>query len=117
MNKLIEKIPGSVLNFVYVGGNCLFVFLTNQEAWKQLSGLVTLQDRGLAWPEEVYLVLAYVNSTEIKVPQIGHVVISEDNELKYKELWGEEYDAFSKRVMEEWPIIKESLSVGELLRI
>lgn len=116
MNNLIEKVPGSVLSFVYVAGQCLFVFPTNQQAWEQLSGLVALENTGITWPEEVYLVLALVNSTEIRVPQIGHVV-SKNGVPKYEEVWGEEYDAFSKRVMDEWPDIKESLSVGKLLRI
>ena len=116
MNNLIEKVPGSVLSFVYVGGTCLFVFPTNQLAWEQLSGLVAVEDRGIAWPEEVYLVLALVDSAGIRVPQIGHIG-SLNNRLVYRALWGEDHTDFSNRVIADWPTIKESLGVGELLRM
>ncbi len=116
MNKLIEKVPGSVLSFVYVGKQCLFVFPTNQLAWEQLSGLRALENTGIAWPQEVYLVLALVDSAGIRIGQIGHIV-SEDNELKYKDVQGAALFKFSHRVIDDWPEIKEGLSVGKLLRI
>ena len=115
-NPMIQRIPGSVLSFVYVGGKCLFVFPTNQLAWEQLSGLVAVEDRGIAWPDEVYLVLALVDSAGIRVPQVGHVV-SENNRLVYRTLWGEDHTDFSNRVIADWPTIKEGLGVGHLLRI
>ena len=116
MNKLIEKVPGSVLSFVYVGTRCLFVFPTNQEAWEHLSGLSAVEDGGIAWPEEVYLVLALVDSVGIRVPQVGRVVFENDR-LVYKNLWGEDHTNFSNRVIADWPIIKEGLSVGKLVYI
>ena len=116
--KLIEKVPGSVLSFVYVGGSCLFVFPTNQQAWEKLSSLIVLSgdDRGFAWPEEVYLVLALVDSVGIRVPQIGKVDFENDR-LVYRNLWGEAHTDFSNRVIADWPTIKEGLGVGKLLHI
>jgi hypothetical protein len=122
MNKLIER-TNTPISLVYVGGECLLVYPTNQQAWEHLSSLVAIGDGQDDWPREVYLVLALCTSDSIVgIPQIGQVVLNKADQTlgcvpKYKELWGPDYDAFQEKIKKDWPRIKESQDVSRLLHI
>jgi hypothetical protein len=109
MNNLIEK-TGAPRSLVYVGGECLLTFPTNQQAWQHLLGLHTTSfEREEPWPEEVYVafMLEEVGGT-LLVPQIDKAVIL-DGKLKYKGLFGSDFEDFRQRIIDDWPTIKKGL--------
>ena len=109
-NKLIE-VTGTPRSIVYVGEEALLSFPTNQQAWEYLSELFKTagQEPKQPWPEEVYVafMLEEVGDT-ILIPQIDKAVILAD-QLKYKGLFGSDFEDFRQRIIDDWPNIKKGL--------
>jgi hypothetical protein len=110
MNNLIEK-TGTPRSVVFVDGVCLLAFPTNQQAWQYLNDLFkTSVEEETSWPEEVYVAFMMEEvGGMVLVPQIDKAVIL-DGQLKYKGLYGDAFFDFRKRIIDNWPSIKEGLS-------
>jgi len=109
MNKLIER-TGTPRSLVYVGKVCLFTFPTNQQAWQYLAELFkTSVEEEKPWPDEVHVAFMLEEvGDKLLVPQIDKAVIL-DGQLKYKGLFGSEFEVFRQRIIDGWPVIKEGL--------
>ena len=109
MNKLIEQ-TGTSRSLVYVGGECLLFFPTNQQAWEHLSALsITADEEENPWPEEVYIAFTLdTDGLPLLVPQIGKIV-KQEKRLEYKGLFGPKYHKFRQVIVDNWPNIKEGL--------
>ena len=110
INNLIEE-TGIPRSLVYVGGKCLLTFPTNQQAWIYLSDLFTTSlEEETSWPEDVYVAFMIEEVGEsLLIPQIDKAVILA-GQLKYKGLFGSDFEEFRKRIIDNWPSIKEGLS-------
>jgi len=112
MNILVKK-TGIPRSLVYTGKECLMIFPTNQQAWEYLSELSIISDeKKEPWPEEVHVAFMIEEVGDaIMVPQIQKVSKQEDG-LYYVGLFGPEYNAFRRRIVDDWPTIKEGLVLG-----
>ena len=110
INNLIEE-TGTPRSLVYVGGECLLSFPTNQQAWQYLVELsTTADDEEESWPEDIHVAFMIEEvGGMILVPEIDKVV-KEGEKLTSKRLWGQGFDAFRQRIINDWPSIKEGLS-------
>lgn len=108
MNQSIKK-TGTPRSFVYINNNPLLYFQTNQQAWDYLCGLLeTALAEDISWPENVYLAFVIESTNSIFIPQVAKVV-KEDSILRNEFLWGDKYDVFCRKVMDDWAQIRSSM--------
>lgn len=108
---MVER-TGRAISLVYVGKEPLLKFPTDQEAWEYLSRLSrTAFDKGLPWPEEVYIAFVLEESNgRLLIPQINKIV-KKGSKLKLRGVFGPEWDEFCQRIIDDWPKMAENTGV------